>query len=75
MKNVTSKITMILKTVGEGRSGGDHSIRPDFYYYLFLEENNKIKIKIYFGAFPMSSSFPALHHKYFRCQVYFSQDS
>jgi hypothetical protein len=44
-----------------------------------------MKIKIYFGAFPVPSSensqkwklkfyfyfYPVLHHKYFRCQVYF----
>jgi WD40 repeat protein len=72
-------------------SEGDIFLRPDFYDYLFLEpssqENYKMKIKIYFGAFPVPSSqkihkneiklkfyfyfFPALHHKYFRCQVYF----
>jgi ATP-dependent exoDNAse (exonuclease V) beta subunit len=62
-------------------------LRPDFYYYLFLEpssqENYKMKIKIYFAAFPRVLSgnsqklkfyfnfFPALHHKYFRCQVNF----
>jgi hypothetical protein len=68
----------------------DFVVRPDFYYYLFLErssqENYKMKIK-FFWAFPVPSSqkihkneiklkfyfnfVPALHHKYFRCQVYF----
>jgi hypothetical protein len=42
-------------------------IRPDFYYYLFLEpssqENYKMKIKIYFGAFPVPSSRSQKIHK------------
>jgi hypothetical protein len=51
-------------------------LRPDFYYYLFLEPSSqenykmKIKIKIYFGVFPVPSS-QKIHKNEVKLKFYF----
>jgi hypothetical protein len=51
-------------------------LRPDFYYYLFLEPSSqenykmKIKIKIYFGAFPVPSQ--KIHKNEIKLKFYFN---